>query len=87
MAARFLLYLRECGDRIEGGSDHKVSNPIVFNRGEETVPEEEEGNDLEMNNDNGPYIEGDLIDEFGQDPVRQARIERRNTEDEELALG
>jgi len=86
MAARFLLYLRECGDRIEGGSEHKISSPIVFNRGEETVPGEEEGDDLEMNNDNS-YIEGDLIDEFGQDPVRQARIERRNTEDEELALG
>jgi len=83
MNARFLLYLREYNHRVEGGSEHKVSKPILF-RKEETMSGEEGRDDMGMNIHNAD--DEDLIDEFGQDPVRQARIERRNMDDKEFAL-
>jgi len=81
MGARFLLYLRESNHKAEGGSEFKISEPIMF-RVENTVSNQGE-DDLQINNDSGNNEE--LIDEFGQDLVRQARLERRRTQDEELA--
>jgi len=82
MGARFLLYLHECNHKVEGGSEDKISQPIMFNHGHTVSSEDDERSFA--NNTHLQY--DDLIDEFGQDPVRQAKMERRNAQDEEFAL-
>ncbi|PPQ78821.1 hypothetical protein CVT25_010690 [Psilocybe cyanescens] len=87
MTARFILHLREWDHKVTTASEGSVMEPIEFQQ-----PSPESEGSEQDHEDESEYVNererehersrsrsgsGSIIDEFGRCPVRQARIERK----------